>query len=57
MEIFDVCDEYGLPVGETVTRAEAHEKGIRHRTAHVWIVRVKDGKYQELTKQLTSWKE
>ena len=36
-EIFDVCDEYGNPTGETVSREKAHAEGICHRTAHVWI--------------------
>ncbi|MBR2258889.1 MAG: NUDIX domain-containing protein [Blautia sp.] len=48
MEYFDVCDEYGVPTGETVSREMAHNKGIRHRTSHVWIVRKKDGRYQVL---------
>ena len=48
MEIFDVCDEKGMPTGDTVSREEAHAKGIRHRTAHVWIVRKAQGKYQVL---------
>ncbi|MBQ8567957.1 MAG: NUDIX domain-containing protein [Oscillospiraceae bacterium] len=37
-EFLDVCDEKGEPTGETVSRADAHRKGIRHRTAHLWIV-------------------
>ena len=48
MEIFDVCDEYGSPTGETVSREEAHAKGIRHRTAHVWVVRKVREKYEVL---------
>lgn len=39
MEYFDVVDEAGQPTGETVSREEAHRKGVPHRTAHVWIVR------------------
>ena len=38
-EIFDIIDEKGQPTGETVTRSQAHAEGIRHRTAHVWVVR------------------
>ena len=38
-EIFDIVDENGLPTGETVTRSQAHAEGIRHRTAHIWVVR------------------
>ncbi len=40
MEMFDIVDELGRPAGETVSREKAHAEGIRHRTAHVWIVRV-----------------
>ena len=43
MEYFDIVDEYGVPTGETVSRETAHREGIRHRTAHVWIVRKTDG--------------
>ncbi len=38
-EIFDIVDENGQPTGETVTRSQAHAEGIRHRTAHIWVVR------------------
>ncbi|MBQ0000096.1 MAG: NUDIX domain-containing protein [Clostridiales bacterium] len=48
MEIFDVIDENGNPTGETVERKRAHAEGIPHRTAHIWIIRDKDGKYQAL---------
>ena len=47
-EIFDIVDENGMPTGETITRAEAHEKGVRHRTAHIWLVRNRDGKNEVL---------
>ena len=39
---FDIVDENGKPTGETVERKTAHSEGIRHRTAHVWIVRKSD---------------
>ena len=39
MEYLDIVDETGQPTGQTVSRSEAHREGIRHRTAHVWIVR------------------
>lgn len=38
-EILDIVNEKGVPTGETVDRRIAHEKGIRHRTSHVWILR------------------
>lgn len=48
MEFFDVIDENGMPTGERVDRITAHRKGIPHRTAHVWIVRRKEGHLQIL---------
>ena len=39
MEWLDLVDENGEPTGERVTREEAHAKGLRHRTAHVWLAR------------------
>ena len=48
MEYFDIVDENGIPTGETVEREKAHESGIRHRTAHVWIVRKVKGRTQIL---------
>ena len=48
MEIFDVIDKDGNPTGETVTREQAHTEGIPHRTAHIWILREKEGRVQVL---------
>ena len=43
MEYFDVVNENGMPIGETVSRSDAHRDGILHRTAHVWVIRKKEG--------------
>ncbi len=48
MEYVDIVDENGIPTGEIVERTKAHEMGIRHRTAHVWIARKVDGRTQIL---------
>nr|WP_297708579.1 NUDIX domain-containing protein [uncultured Butyrivibrio sp.] len=48
MEYLDIVDENGNPTGEKVERAYAHKNGIRHRTAHVWILRKRDDKIQVL---------
>lgn len=48
MEILDIVDELGNPTGETVEREKAHQLGILHRTAHVWIVREKNHHIQVL---------
>ena len=47
-ELFDIVDGKGTPTGEIVSRDEAHEKGIRHRTAHIWVVRKTGEKWQLL---------
>lgn len=47
-EILDIVDEQGCPTGQTISRAEAHAKGIRHRTSHVWIVRRYTGRLEVL---------
>ena len=57
MEMFDIVDEKGIPTGETIERTEAHEKGIRHRTAHIWIVREQDGKAQLLLQKRSAEKD
>lgn len=38
-EWLDIVDENGVPVGEIVDRDTAHRQGIRHRTAHLWLLR------------------
>ena len=48
MEYIDIVDEQGIPTGETIERSIAHSKGIRHRTAHIWIVRKINNRYQVL---------
>lgn len=57
MEIFDIVDEFGNPTGQTIERKEAHEKGIRHRTAHVWVLRKKEGRQQILLQKRAANKE
>ena len=39
MEYFDIVDENGLPTGKTVSREEAHQKGIPHRTSRSYPCR------------------
>ena len=57
MELLDICDEQGNPTGETVERDIAHRDGILHRTAHVWIVREKDKKFDILLQKRSMEKE
>ena len=39
LEILDIVDEQGNPTGQTAERKKVHREGIRHRTAHVWLLR------------------
>ena len=57
MEWLDVVDENGMPTGETVSREEAHREGIRHRTSHVWIVRMREGRLQVLAQKRSGNKD
>ena len=59
LELLDVVDENGMPTGEVVPREKAHELGIRHRTAHVWLVRFRASEaeilLQKRCEQKDSW--
>lgn len=57
VEWFDVCGENGLPTGEIVERSVAHSEGILHRTAHVWIIRKLDGRWQVLLQKRSAEKD
>ena len=57
MEYLDIVDENGRPTGETVARDVAHRDGVRHRTAHVWIVRSDRGHAQILLQKRSMQKE
>ena len=57
MEYLDICDEKGLPTGETVSREQAHRDGILHRTAHVWVVRECAGQKQILMQKRSEEKD
>lgn len=56
-EYFDVCDEYGYPTGKVVDRKTAHRDGIPHRTAHIWITRLEQGKRQILLQKRSMSKD
>ena len=56
-EWLDIVDEHGNPTGETISRKEAHRKGIAHRTSHVWIVRMRDDRLQILLQKRSDDKD
>lgn len=57
MEYLDIVDEYGNPTGQIAERKEVHTKGLRHRTAHVWLWRRKDGILQILLQKRSNNKD
>ena len=57
MELFDICNDEGVPTGETVERSIAHRDGIPHRTVHIWITRDRDGQRQILLQQRSFQKD
>lgn len=57
MELLDIVDEYGEPTGKTIERRIAHQKGIRHRTSHVWILRYKNNSLQVLLQKRSDQKD
>ena len=57
MEIIDIVDDNGEPTGETVDRQAAHANGIRHRTAHVWLLRRRPGGVQVLLQKRSAGKD
>ena len=50
-EIFDIVDEQGIPTGKTIDRETAHREGILHRTAHLWLLRKKEGHVEILVQK------
>lgn len=57
MEYLDVVDEDGEPVGTVVERAEAHARGVLHRTSHVWVLRRRGGAVEVLLQLRAAAKE
>jgi isopentenyldiphosphate isomerase len=57
MELLDIVNENGIPTGETVRRDDAHKQGILHRTSHVWIARISNGKPQVLLQKRSPKKD
>lgn len=56
-EWIDIVDENGHPTGETVDRAYAHRHGVWHRTAHLWLLRMKNGNIQVLLQKRSANKD
>lgn len=48
MEYFDIYNENGTPTGERIERTLAHRDGTLHAAVHIYIYRIKRGKYEIL---------
>ena len=57
MELFYVIDSKGNPTGQIVSREKVHAEGIPHRTAHIWIIREKEGRVQILLQKRSQNKD
>lgn len=57
MEMFDIIDESGNPTGKITDRETAHSQGILHRTAHVWLLRKRQGRTEVLLQKRSQNKD
>lgn len=57
MEYLDIVDEHGVPTGESQERSRVHASGLRHRTAHVWLVRERDERLEILLQKRSGDKD
>lgn len=57
MELFDVLDDDGHVTGCVQERQVVHRLGLRHRTVHLWLHRVKDGHTQLLLQKRSAHKD
>lgn len=56
-EMLDVVDKQGNPTGEIIDRETAHERGILHRTSHVWLLRKRPSGTEVLLQKRSSNKD
>ena len=56
-ELLDLVDEDGNPTGECAERELIHATGLRHRTAHLWLMRKRDGQAEILLQKRSADKD
>lgn len=56
-ELLDLVDENGNPTGEREDRAIIHATGLRHRTAHLWLMRKREGQVEILLQKRSADKD
>ena len=44
MELFDIRTPQGAPTGDVKERSAVHRDGDWHGTAHIWLVRKREGR-------------
>lgn len=57
LELFDILDENYEPTGIVRERSIVHERGDWHRTVHIWVVRVAEGKMEVLLQKRAANKD
>lgn len=57
MEMFDIRTPEGEPTGEVKERSAVHRDGDWHGTAHIWLVRRKNGKIEVLLQKRSRLKK
>ena len=57
MEMFDVRTPQGDPTGEVKERSAVHRDGDWHGTAHIWLVRRREGRIELLLQKRSRTKE
>ena len=56
-EYLDIVDENGNPTGEKELRSVVHEKGLWHRTVHIYFYRVKNNVIEILVHLRSKFKD
>ncbi len=56
-EYLDLVDEDGNPTGEREDREIIHATGLRHRTAHLWLMRKREGQVEILLQKRSADKD
>ena len=56
-ELLDLVDENGIPTGAREEREIIHATGLRHRTAHLWLMRFRDGQADLLLQKRSADKD
>ena len=56
-ELLDLVDENGNPTGQREAREIIHATGLRHRTAHLWLMRERQGQVEILLQKRSADKD